>query len=90
MQSQVHKRLVGSSGTPSNWSTWWLFDGGDDASSLRAADVKASLNEALQSVVEDRICLRPGSYVPVLPILTGDGKAMLAANFQENDPRGLL
>jgi hypothetical protein len=87
---ELHKQPVGASGTPSNWSTWWLFDGGDDASSLRAADVKACLNEALEAVVEDRICLRPGTHVPVVPIITGDGKAMLAANFLETGPRGLL
>lgn len=34
-------------------------------------------------LVETRICLQPGEYTPVRPILTGDGKAMLASNFLE-------
>ena len=25
------RKELGSSGTPSNWSTWWIMDGGDDA-----------------------------------------------------------
>ncbi len=27
-----------------NWATWWVLDGGDDADSLRAADVRGDLN----------------------------------------------
>ena len=44
----MHKPPVGASGTPSNWATWWILDGGDDAASLRAADAKGSLNQAVQ------------------------------------------
>ena len=109
----MHKLPVGAYGTPSNWATWWILDGGDDAASLRAADAKGSLNQAVQvkpvlspppppphrkgngggffgfkpglvlELVETRICLQPGEYTPVRPITTGDGKAMLAANFLE-------
>lgn len=35
---------TGASGKPKHWSTWWILDGGDDADSLRAVDVKANLN----------------------------------------------
>lgn len=34
-------------------------------------------------LVENRVCLQPGEYTPVRPVITGDGKAMLASNFRE-------
>jgi len=34
----------GACGKPKNWATWWVLDGGDDADSLRAADVRGDLN----------------------------------------------
>jgi hypothetical protein len=37
------------------------------------------------TLVETRICLQPGQYTPVRPIITGDGKAMLASNFRETE-----
>ena len=79
---------MGASGKPANWSTWWILDGGDDADSLRTVDNKGSLNQALQRLLENRICLRTGECTPLRPVLTGDGKAMLASNFRENGPRG--
>jgi len=86
----VHKRPVGASGTPSNWATWWIMDGGDDADSLRAVDNKAGLNGAVQQLVQEGIPLGRGEVPPVRPILTGDGKAMLASNFRENGTEGPL
>lgn len=79
---------IGASGKPSNWATWWIMDGGDDADSLRAADRRGALNQAVEQLVESRICLQPGELPPVRPMLTGDGKAMLASNFRENGTRG--
>lgn len=85
----VRKSLVGASGKPANWSTWWILDGGDDADSLRAADIKGSLNQAVRTLVDTRICLRPGELAAVRPVITGDGKAMLASNFRETGTRDL-
>ncbi len=62
--------------------------GGDDADSLRAVDTKAELNRAVQQLVEEGIPLGRGEIAPVWPILTGDGKAMLASNFRENGSEG--
>lgn len=84
-----HKTPEGASGKPGNWSTWWIIDGGDDADSLRAADIEGSLNQAVVDLVSERMCLGRGEYVPVKPMLTGDGKAMLASNFRESGARGL-
>ena len=42
---------VGASGKPGNWATWWILDGGDDAESLRAADVRAKLNAQVADAV---------------------------------------
>ena len=81
--THVRQRPEGASGTPSNWSTWWIMDGGDDADSLRAVDVKAQLNQMVQQLVADHIPLGRGEIPPVRPVLTGDGKAMLASNFRE-------
>lgn len=65
---EVHKRLVASCGTPSNWLTWWIMDGGDDADSLRAADNKGALNAAVETLIEARICLQPGIFTAVRPV----------------------
>ena len=45
--------LVGRSGKPSAWSTWWIIDGGDDAETLHAADVKGSLNMQVETVQQN-------------------------------------
>ena len=63
------------------------MDGGDDADSLRAADIKGKLNDAVVALVAARVCLSPGEHAPVRPMLTGDGKAMLASNFREGGTR---
>jgi hypothetical protein len=84
----VHKRPKGASGTPSNWATWWIMDDGDDADSLRAADIEGQLNQAVEQLVAERIPMPRGEFPAVRPILTGDGKAMLAANFRENGSGG--
>lgn len=88
--TKVHKCPVGASGTPANWATWWVMDGGDDAAALRVADDKASLNAAVEALVQTRIALRADHHAAVRPILTGDGKAMLAANAQEGGPGGFF
>lgn len=49
--------LEGASGKPKNWATWWILDGGDDAESLRSADVRANLSGDAVSVIENfRVC----------------------------------
>jgi hypothetical protein len=65
------------------------MDGSDDADSLRAADISGALNQAVVDLVENRVALGRGVQAPVSPILTGDGKAMRAANFRENGPKAL-
>jgi hypothetical protein len=85
---KVLKCPTGASGTPSNWSTWWIMDGGDDADSLRAVDVKAQLNQMVQHLVDEGIPLGRGEIPPVRPVLTGDGKAMLASNFSQGQTGG--
>lgn len=65
------------------------MDGNDSADSLRAGDKKGGLNEAVENLVSSRICLQPGDFRQVRPFITGDGKAMLAANFREGGPKKL-
>ena len=43
---------VGACGKPSNWSTWWILDGSDDADSLRSVDVRGKLNDQLSEVLK--------------------------------------
>ena len=64
-----------------------IMDDGDDADALRAADAKAKLNQQVQELVDARLCLRPGVFTDVRPMLTGDGKAMLASNAMEGRPK---
>ena len=47
------RQRLASAGTPSNWSTWWIMDGSDDADCLRHADVKAKMNGQLMDVMRD-------------------------------------
>ena len=49
------------------------MDGGDDADSLRAGDKKGFLNEAVEKLVEGRLCLQAGLFRQVQPLLSGDG-----------------
>lgn len=46
---EAHKDC-GASGKPKNWDTWWILDGTDDETSLRAVDVKAQLNNQLLDI----------------------------------------
>lgn len=54
---------------------------------LRQADKQGKLNDALVTLVETGICLRAGFQARVQPIITGDGKAMLASNFEKGGTR---
>ena len=65
------------------------MDGGDDSAALRAADKKGKLTKQVQQLVDTQLCVRPGVFVTVRPFLTGDGKAMLAANALEGQPSEL-
>lgn len=58
----MHMVPVGASGTPSNWATWWVLDGGDDAQSLLAADLRGALNQAVQI----KLFLAPPPWTPPL------------------------
>ena len=51
---------LGASGKPSNWSTWWIMDGGDDAASLAAGDRKGRLNDAVERLAANPLCLEQG------------------------------
>ena len=53
LQGSIAGRGLASAGTPSNWSTWWIMDGSDDADCLRHADVKAKMNDQLMDVMRD-------------------------------------
>ena len=44
------RQELSSCGTPSNWSTWWILDGADDADCVRQADAKAKLNSQIVEV----------------------------------------
>ena len=42
--------MTGASGKPAHWSTWWILDGSEDATALRAVDVKAKLNAQVADI----------------------------------------
>ena len=80
----INARKEGATGKPSCWSTWWIFDGSDDADAIRAADVRGKLNEQVRQMLQDfQVSLVTGTFHAVEACLTGDGKAMLNSNFME-------
>ena len=69
-------------GLPGSWSTWFVFDGADDADPLRIADRVAGLNAMVQKLQAEGVMV-DGTRYQVLCFLTGDGKGMPAANHEE-------
>ena len=64
-----------SAGRPSLWSTWFTFDGSDDANPLRLADKLGQLDAQVVELQRDGIAT-PTVTVEVECFLTGDGKGM--------------
>ena len=70
-----------SAGRPSLWSTWFTFDGLDDADPLRLADKLGQLDAQVVDVQRDGIA-PPTVTVEVECFLTGDGKGMCAGHMK--------
>ena len=68
-----------SAGRPSLWSTWFTFDGSDDADPLRLADKLGQLDAQVGELQRDGIAT-PTVTVEVECFLTGDGKGMCAGH----------
>ena len=65
------------------WATWWALDGPDDTHYLRAFDTKAKLNKDVLDVLSTVDLWHLGNRIPSVCALTGDGKAMLLANYHK-------
>ena len=70
---KTHARL------PSSWSTWFIFDGPDDAGPLCMADHKGQLNAMVVELEANGLEIYGKRYT-VLCFLTGDGKGMISSN----------
>ena len=66
-----------SAGRPSLWSTWFTFNGLDDANPLRLADKLGQLDAQVAELQRNGIAT-PTVTVEVECFLTGDGKGMCA------------
>lgn len=64
---------------PSSWSTWFIFDGPDDAGPLCIADRRAKLNSMVVELEANGLEIF-GKRYKVICFVTGDGKGMIAAN----------
>ena len=74
---------VAAAGDVRRWATWWALDGPDDTHCLRAVDTKANLNEDVLDVLSTMDVWHLGNHIPSVCALTGDGKAMLSANYHK-------
>ena len=68
-----------SVGGPTSWSTWFTFDGSDDADPLRLADNLGQLDTQVVELQHDGIAT-PTVTVEVECFLTEDGKGMCAGH----------
>ena len=68
-----------SAGKPSFWSTWFTFDGSDDADPLRLADKLGQLDTKVGELQRNGIA-NPTVTVEVERFLTGDGNGMCAGH----------
>ena len=69
----------GEARRPKNWSTWFIFDGPDDAGPLCIADQKGELNPMVVELEQGGVSIGD-KKLDVTCLLTGDGKGMGAAN----------
>lgn len=69
-------------GIPARWSTWFVFDGADDAEPLRIADQVAQLNRSVEDLLKNGVAVQ-GTRVECEVFLTGDGKGMAAGNHKQ-------
>ena len=65
------------------WPTWWALDGPDDMQRVRAIDTQANLNQDVLDVFPNVDVWHLGNHIPSVCALTGDGKAMLSANYHK-------
>ena len=65
------------------WATWWAPDGLDDTHCLRAINTKANPNQDFLDVLSIVDVWHLGNRIPSVCALTGDGKAMLSANYHK-------
>ena len=64
------------------WTTWWVMQGGDDRAALQAVDRRLQLNQQVMAAHQTpAIAPGKGEWYGVRCALTGDGKAMMAANW---------
>ena len=68
-----------SAGRPSLWSTWFTFDGSDDADPLCLADKLGQQGAQVGELQRDGIAT-PTVTTEVECFLTGDGKGMCAGH----------
>ena len=61
-----------------NWSTWFIFDGPDDAVPLCIADREGELAQMVHDLERDGVSIGDSGYA-VLCFLTADGKGMIAS-----------
>ena len=62
---------------------WWALEGPDDTHCLRAIDTKANFNQDVLDVLSTVDVWHLGNRIPSVCALTGDGKAMLSANYHK-------
>ena len=74
---------VAAAGDVRRWATWWALDGPDDTHCLRAIDTKANRNQDVLDVLSSVHVWHLGNRIPIVCALTGDGKAMLSANYHK-------
>ena len=79
----VWSKGVAAAGDMRRWATWWALDGPDDTHCLRAIDTKANLNQDVLDVLSTVDVWHLGNRIPSVCALTGDGKAMLSANYHK-------
>ena len=79
----VWSQGVAAAGDVRRWATWWALDGPDDTHCLRAIDTKANLNQDVLDVLSTVDVWHLGNRIPSVCALTGDGKAMLSANYHK-------
>ena len=74
---------VAAAGDVQRWATWWALDGPDDTHCLRGIDTKAHLNQDVLDILSTVDVWHLGNRIPSVCALTGDGKAMLSANYHK-------